>query len=81
MYICQYTDADIRIDCPTVVFSLSVAAFLRRAGSSMLESTGSHGRGVKQRVSETFSDIGLTSVRTAVDKVHVPAINKCCSSG
>jgi len=26
--------------------SLSVAAFLRRAGGSMLESTGSHGRGV-----------------------------------
>jgi len=25
---------------------LSVAAFLRRAGGSMLESTGSHGRGV-----------------------------------
>jgi len=30
--------------------TLSVAAFLRRAGSSMLESTGSHGRGVKRRV-------------------------------
>jgi len=30
--------------------SLSVAAFLRRAGGSMLESTGSHGRGVEQRV-------------------------------
>jgi len=26
--------------------SLSVAVFLRRAGGSMLESTGSHGRGV-----------------------------------
>jgi len=31
---------------------LSVAAFLRRAGGSMLESTGSHGRGVEQRVPE-----------------------------
>jgi len=32
--------------------SLSVAAFLRRAGGSMLESTGSHGRGVERRVPE-----------------------------
>ena len=32
--------------------SLSLAAFLRRAGSSMLESTGSHGRGVERRVPE-----------------------------
>jgi len=31
---------------------LSVAAFLRRAGGSMLESTGSHGRGVERRVPE-----------------------------
>ena len=31
---------------------LSVAVFLRRAGGSMLESTGSHGRGVEQRVPE-----------------------------
>ena len=29
-----------------------VAALLRRAGSSMLESTGSHGRGVERRVPE-----------------------------
>jgi len=29
---------------------LSVAAFLRRAGGSMLESTGSHGRGAERRV-------------------------------
>jgi len=27
--------------------SLSVAAFLHRAGGSMLESTGSHGRGIE----------------------------------
>jgi len=27
-----------------------LAAFLRRAGGSMLESTGSHGRGTEQRV-------------------------------
>jgi len=32
--------------------SLSVAAFLRRAGVSMLESTGSHVRGVERRVPE-----------------------------
>jgi len=32
--------------------SFSVAAFLHRAGGSMLESTGSHGRGVEQRVPE-----------------------------
>jgi len=31
---------------------LSVAAFLRRAGGSMLESTGSHGRGVERKVPE-----------------------------
>jgi len=30
----------------------TVAAFLRRAGDSMLESTGSHGRGVERRVPE-----------------------------
>jgi len=29
-----------------------VAAFLRRAGGSMLERTGSHGRDVEQRVQE-----------------------------
>jgi len=29
-----------------------VAAFLRRAGGSMLESTGSHGKGVERRVPE-----------------------------
>jgi len=32
--------------------SLSVVAFLRRAGSSMLESAGSHRRGVERRVPE-----------------------------
>jgi len=33
-----------------------VAAFLRRAGGSMLESTGSHGRGVEWRVPEGSND-------------------------
>jgi len=33
--------------------SLSVAAFLRRADGSMLESTGSHGRGVERRVPDS----------------------------
>jgi len=32
--------------------SLSVAAYLRSDGGSMLESTGSHGRGVERRVPE-----------------------------
>ena len=35
-----------QLSCSTIFStSLSVAAFLRRAGGSMLESTGSHGRG------------------------------------
>jgi len=40
-----------QLSCLTIFStSLSVAAFLRRAGGSMLESTGSHGRGVERRV-------------------------------
>jgi len=42
-----------QLSCLTIFStSLSVAAFLRRAGGSMLESTGSHGRGVEWRVPE-----------------------------
>ena len=42
-----------QLSCLTIFSTrLSVAAFLRRAGGSMLESTGSHGRGVEQRVPE-----------------------------
>jgi len=42
-----------QLSCLTIFYTnLSVAAFLHRAGGSMLESTGSHGRGVEQRVSE-----------------------------
>jgi len=42
-----------QLSCLTIFStSLSVAAFLRRAGGSMLESTGSHGRGVERRVPE-----------------------------
>jgi len=42
-----------QLSCLTnISTSLSVAAFLRRAGGSMLESTGSHGRGVERRVPE-----------------------------
>jgi len=45
-WICQ-------LSCLTIFStSLSVAAFLCRAGGSVLESTGSHGRGVEQRVPE-----------------------------
>ena len=40
-----------QLSCLTIFStSLSVAAFLCRAGCSMLESTGSHGRGVERRV-------------------------------
>jgi len=42
-----------QLSCLTIFStSLSVAAFLRKAGGSMLESTGSHGRGVERRVPE-----------------------------
>ena len=42
-----------QLSCLTIFYtSLSVAAFLCRAGGSMLERTGSHGRGVEQRVPE-----------------------------
>jgi len=42
-----------QLSCLTIFStSLSVAAFLRRAGGSMLESTGNHGRGVERRVLE-----------------------------
>ena len=45
-----------QLSCLTIFStSLSVAAFLRRAGGSMLESTGSHGRGVERRVPEMTS--------------------------
>ena len=43
---------------------LSVAAFLRRAGSSMLESTGSHGRGVERRVPETRRTVEFNCTST-----------------
>jgi len=42
-----------QLSCLTIYSTrLPVAAFLRRAGDSMLESTGSHGRGVERRVPE-----------------------------
>ena len=43
-----------QLSCLTIFVTslLSVAAFLRRAGGSMLESTGSHGRGVERKVPE-----------------------------
>jgi len=42
-----------------------MAAFLRRAGGSMLERTGSHGRGVERRVSEMrrMVEFNCTSTR------------------
>ena len=51
----QWWVKDISLDWPTVMIfstSLSVAAFLCRAGGSMMESTVSHRRGVEQRVPE-----------------------------
>jgi len=49
------------LSCLTIFStSLSVAAFLRRAGGSMLESTGSHGRGVERRLPEMKSMVEFT---------------------
>jgi len=50
---------DIRMNWPVVMSynilnELSVAAFLRRAGGSMLVRTGNHGRGVEHRVLENI---------------------------
>jgi len=44
--------------------NLSVAAFLRRAGSSMLERPGSHGRGVEGRAPETRRIVEFTCIST-----------------
>ena len=46
-----------QLTCLTIFSTiLSVTAFLCRAGVSMLESTGSHGRGVERRVPEMYID-------------------------
>ena len=55
-----------QLSCLTIFStSLSVAAFLRRAGGSMLGSTGSHGRGVERRVPEMrrMVEFNCTSTR------------------
>jgi len=55
-----------QLSCLTIFStSLSVAAFLRRAGGSMLDSTGSHGRGVERRVPEMrrMVEFNCTSTR------------------
>jgi len=55
-----------QLSCLTIFFtSLSVAAFLRRAGGSMLESTESYGRGVERRVPEMrrMVEFNCTSTR------------------
>jgi len=60
-----------QLSCLTVFStSLSVAAFLRRAGGSMLVSTGSHGRGVERRVSknETHGRVQLHIDPTCVSR-------------
>jgi len=46
---------DIRLDLPTVMFDDFLLQLVRGSlpsGGSMLESTGSHGRGVERRVPE-----------------------------
>ena len=55
-----------QLSCLTIFStSLSVTAFLRRAGGSMLESTGSHGRVVERRVPEMrrMVEFNCTSTR------------------
>jgi len=60
-----------QLSCLTIFStSLSVAAFLRRAGGSMLESTGSRGRGVEWRVPEmTCCRVQLHIDLTCVSRV------------
>jgi len=55
--------------------SLSVAAFLCRAGGSVLESTGSHGRGVEQRVPEMrrMVEFNCTSTRLMTVQYNAPS--------
>ena len=55
-----------QLSCLTIFStSLSVAAFLRRAGGLILDSTGSHGRGVERRVPEMrrMVEFNCTSTR------------------
>jgi len=53
-----------QLSCLTIFpTSLSMAAFLRTAGGSMSESTGSHGRGVEWRVPEMKRMVELTAHR------------------
>ena len=66
----QWWAKDIRLDWPTVMFDdflhqLVSGSLIRRAGGSMLESTGSHGRGVEQRVPEMrrMVEFNCTSTR------------------
>jgi len=57
--------------------SLSVAAFLHRAGGSMLESTGSHGRGVELGQSLHYHDddnVGFQVIRMSKLPWHNVAI-------
>ena len=56
--------------------SLSVAAFLRRAGGSMLESTGSHGRGVEWRVPE-MRCLALTMTTTDTSSSAIAEAMRC----
>ena len=69
-----------QLSCLTIFStSLSVAAFVRRAGSSMLESTGDHGRGVKPLLTINLLTVSLPSIgdlRVAtLDKVTYILVN------
>jgi len=53
-----------QLSCLTIFStSLSVAAFLHRAGGSMLDSTGNHGSGVERRVPEMECMVSSTAHR------------------
>jgi len=60
---------------------LSVAAFLRRAGGSMLESTGSHGRGVERRVPEMRRMVVKSVVESLLSFSSKPCGNAVFRSG
>ena len=70
-----------QLSCLTIFStSLSVAAFLRRAGGSMLESTGSHGRGVERRVPEMRRMVELAWTMNVINRLQRShSVNNICS--
>jgi len=60
-----------QLSCLTIFStSLSVAGFLHRADGSMLESTGSHGRGVERRIPEMRRMVKLFELSEMTFKGH-----------